>query len=106
MIYVSICCSEPFSFHSIENIDISPEYPGIGDQNLNPLNPSSKETDCFTGLKTSRFKNPKSLIMGYLNINSLRNKLESLKPIISPNFDILLVSETKLDELFQTINSL
>ena len=38
--------------------------------------------------------------MGHLNINSLRNKFESIKPIISPNFDIFLVSETKLDESF------
>ena len=38
--------------------------------------------------------------MGHLNINSLRNKFESIKPIISPNFDLFLVSETKLDESF------
>ena len=38
--------------------------------------------------------------MDHLNINSLRNKFESIKPIISPNFDIFLVSETKLDESF------
>ena len=64
------------------------------------MNSSNKETDCFTELKTFRFKNPKNLIMGHLNINSLRNKFESIKPIISPNFDIFLVSETKLDESF------
>ena len=39
--------------------------------------------------------------MSHLNINSLGNKFESIKPIISPNFDIVLVSETKLDEPFQ-----
>ena len=38
--------------------------------------------------------------MGHLNVNSLRNKFESTKPIISPNFDISLVSGTKLDESF------
>ena len=38
--------------------------------------------------------------MGLLNINSLRNKFESIKQIISPNFDIFLVSETKLGESF------
>ena len=64
------------------------------------MNSSNKETDCFTELKTFRFKNSKNLIMGHLNINSLRNKFESIKPIISPNFDIFLVSETKLDESF------
>ena len=64
------------------------------------MNSSNKETDCFTELKTFRFKNPKKLILGHLNINSLRNKFESIKRIISPNFDIFLVSETKLDESF------
>ena len=64
------------------------------------MNPSNEEADCFTELKTFRFKNSKNLIMGHLNINSLRNKFESIKPIISPNFDIFLVSETKLDESF------
>ena len=38
--------------------------------------------------------------MDRLNINSLTNKFESVKPIMSPNFDIFLVSETKLDESF------
>ena len=70
------------------------------DQNLNPLNPSNIETDCFTGLKTFRFMNPKNSIKGNLNIKSLRNKFESIKPIISSNFDIFLVLEAKLDESF------
>ena len=78
----------------------SPENSSIGDQNLNPLNPSNKEADCLTELKTFHPKNPKNLIMGHININSLRNKFESIKPIISPNFYIFLVSETKLDESF------
>ena len=45
----------------------------LGDQNLKLLNPSNKETDFFTELKTSRFNNPKNLIMGHLNISWLRN---------------------------------
>ena len=72
----------------------------ISNQNLNPLNPSKKETDRLTELKIFRFKNPKNIIMGHLNINSLRNKFESIKPIISLNFGIFLVSETKLDKSF------
>ena len=43
--------------------------------------------------------------MGHLNINSLRNKFESIKAIISRNFDIFLVSETKLDESFSNNQS-
>ena len=39
--------------------------------------------------------------MGHLNIKSLRNKFESIKPIIGPNFDIFLALETKLYESFR-----
>ena len=38
--------------------------------------------------------------MGHLNINSLRNKFESIKPIISQHFYIFLVSGTKSEESF------
>ena len=38
--------------------------------------------------------------MGQLNVNSVRNKFEYLKPIINLIFDIFLVSETKLDDSF------
>ena len=65
------------------------------------MNPSAnKEADCFTELKTFRFKNPKKLIISHLNINSQKNIFESIKPIISSNFDIFLVSETRLEESF------
>ena len=39
-------------------------------------------------------------------MNSARNKLELLKPIISESVDILVVAETKLDSSLQPTNSL
>ena len=55
----------------------------------------------------SRFKEMKAqsldkLILGHLNINSIRNKYEALKFIIGHNIDIFLISETKLDDSFPT----
>ena len=38
--------------------------------------------------------------MGHLNINSVRNKFEALTYIIDNNIDLLLISETKLDDSF------
>ena len=38
--------------------------------------------------------------MDLLNTSSLRNKLKSIKSLISLNFDIFFVWETKLDESF------
>ena len=40
--------------------------------------------------------------MGHLNINSVRNKCEALTYIIDNNIDLLLISETKLDDSFPT----
>ena len=40
------------------------------------------------------------LIIGHLNINSLRNKFEALKTIVKGKVDILMVSETKIDDSF------
>ena len=45
-------------------------------------------------------RNINRLIIGQLNINSLRNKFESLVQQVSRNIDILMVSETKLDNSF------
>ena len=42
------------------------------------------------------------LIIRHLNINSLRNNIELLAQQIKDNVDILMISETKLDESFPT----
>ena len=51
-------------------------------------------------LKDIRINNINRLIIGQLNINSLRNKFEQLSTIINGNIDIFMISETKLDETF------
>ena len=38
------------------------------------------------------------IIVGHLNINSIRNKCDALSFIIDTDTDILLISENKLDE--------
>ena len=44
----------------------------------------------------------KKIIIAHLNINSIRNKFEMLCEFIKGNVDILLISETKIDESFPT----
>ena len=51
-------------------------------------------------LNKQRLENPKNIIIGHLNINSLRNKLDFTKDIFGNNIDILLLSETKLDSSY------
>ena len=49
-------------------------------------------------LKEMKAQSSDKLILGHLNINSIRNKFEALKFIIGNNIDILLISETKLND--------
>ena len=51
-------------------------------------------------MENIRRKNINRLIFAQLNINSLRNKFESLQHIINKNIDVLLISETKIDSSF------
>ena len=53
-------------------------------------------------LRSLRVKNLNKLIIGHLNINSLRNKFELLTHQIKDNIDILMISETKLGGNFPT----
>ena len=53
---------------------------------------------CLAGLHRKYPNNP---IIGYLNINSLRNKIIDLRHVVSISQpDILTISETKLDDTF------
>ena len=51
-------------------------------------------------LKLINIKNKNRLILAHLNINSLRNKCDALKLLIKDKIDILVSTETKLDETF------
>ena len=53
-------------------------------------------------LRNLKVKNFNRLVIGHLNINSLRNKFEFLQKLIQGNIDILVLTETKLDESFPT----
>ena len=44
--------------------------------------------------------NPKNIVIGHLNVNSLRNKFEAVEKLVQNKVDICFVSETKIDETF------
>jgi hypothetical protein len=58
------------------------------------------DKDALSTLKDIRISNLKNVIIGQLNINSLRNKFQSLGELIHGNIDILILTETKLDHTF------
>ena len=47
-----------------------------------------------------RTNNVGHLVIGYININSIRNKFQGLVEIVNGNIDILMIAETKLDFFF------
>ena len=55
-----------------------------------------------SNLHQARINNPSRIIFGQININSIRSKFEQLIYIVNNEIDILMVSETKLDDTFPT----
>ena len=51
-------------------------------------------------LKSIRIRNLNKIVIGHLNINSLRNKFDFLVTQVKGYIDILMISETKPDESF------
>ena len=64
------------------------------------LQEAPDDSDAKSALKNLRLRNVGRLTIGYLNINSIRNKFDPLKEIVSQNLDILMVGETKIDDSF------
>ena len=64
------------------------------------LSAPEESNDTKIGLKVMKENSPNKIIVGQLNISSLRNKFEALQYIINRNLDIILLSETKLDDSF------
>ena len=56
--------------------------------------------DCISILKELRNHNSNELIFAHININSIRNKFEFLTTQMKGNIDVLMVSETKIDDSF------
>ena len=54
----------------------------------------------FDQITTLRLKNPKKVMLGHLNINSIPNKFTGIMDLVKNNLDIFLISETKIDSSF------
>ena len=63
---------------------------------------SSESTSFLNKLKAMHIANINRLMIGHININSIRNKSEMLSNSIKRNLDILMISETKLDSTFSS----
>ena len=88
-----ICTPAGSSHGNFDNEDNKPHIKG----HKSSIN---DDTDPHELLKSIKLSNVNRLVIGQININSLRNKIEALKLIIRQNIDILIITETKLDETF------
>ena len=69
--------------------------------NLSVINPGNLSNESFGSvLKFHRSNLLKKLIVYHININSVRNKFEILKSMLSEVLDILIIIETKLVDSF------
>ena len=62
--------------------------------------PTVSQSDVKKAFKDIRISNMNKLIFGHLNINSLRNKFDFFSEQVKGSKDILMVSETKLEDSF------
>ena len=89
------------SRNSVE--ESSYEHIGLSSNNMNESSLSEYSdtlNDDLIGLSKQRLTYPKNLIIGHLNINSMRNKFSSLQQTVLSKTDILLLSETNIENSF------
>ena len=83
----------------VKNDDIL--YCGIKYDQCKSKIPSKSVNSVSVGsIRDVRKRNLKRIILGHLNINSIRNKFDLLVHQIKGNVDVMVIPETKLDEYF------
>ena len=85
-----------------QNLNVKIGYKINTTRNNTTRNDVKKDDDTKSLLQELRITCKDNVLIAYLNINSMRNKLTALKEVISDCIDILIIAETKLDESFPT----
>ena len=93
-VYSENTCNKKPSSESLPNENKLSEKSekSINDASLDPL----------SGIKNLRLRKVNKVIIGNININSLPNKFKQLKELVMKHIDILVITETKLDDSFPT----
>ena len=61
---------------------------------------STADLDCILRFKETSTQNFNNVIVGNVNTNSLTFKFDELRLLVTGIFDILIITETKLDDTF------
>ena len=64
------------------------------------VTPEKANSDVYSNLGNIRKNDSKKIIIAHRNINSIRNKFDILADIVKDNINILMISESKLDDSF------
>ena len=77
-------------------------YPHVNSTFINFSGDTGDENDncTFDTVRNLRIQNPKKVIMGHLNINSIPNKFQGIMDLVGKHLDIFLISKTKIDGSF------
>ena len=78
----------------------------VEEYNFDETSVDQKVTDGNRVLKSLSCKSLTRLVFPHLNINSIRNKFELLSEQVRGNVDVLMASETKIDDSFPIGNFL
>ena len=70
------------------------------DKRKNKLPSESVNSISVRSIRNVLKRNSQRIILGDLNINPIKNKFDLLDDQIERNVDIMVISETKLDESF------
>ena len=99
-------CSINVSFQSLNEGNINHES-AVSNSTLDNFHENTTDdsvNDCSTSpnkaLQSLRIKNSDRILIGSLNINSVRSKIGLLEDLVSERIDILLLCETKIDNSF------
>ena len=82
----------------ILNIPTPAFYTACSQTEVDDMQPES----AYPLFKNLRIKNWNRIIVGHLNINSVKNKIHELADLVTGKVDILLISESKIDNTFPT----
>ena len=88
------------NFENIEELGQTNIDLGSANVELDYINDADQDTNPIEKLRKLKLKYWNRLIIGSLNINSIRNKFDMLSDAIKNKLDVLVVLETKLDNSF------
>ena len=95
--------SENKKLSPVVQVSLDEDVPKVNDTDNNSAyeNENLSESS-LEQLTRKRLKFPCNITCGYLNINSIRNKLHDLDILLTDKLDVIAIGETKLDDSFPT----